>query len=92
MIDWNPKFTVPATETRCASVSAGDPAVDSECELKVGGLTILPPSILSESAFRSARIRAFREAISHDDFETTERIQGTVDRLLALLNQVEIVT
>jgi hypothetical protein len=91
MLDWNPKFGLSAAEIPCNSVSAGELAADADCGPKFGGLAGFPPTIPSKSAFRSARIRAFREAISHGDFETSERIRGTVDRLLTLLNQGKIV-
>jgi hypothetical protein len=41
--------------------------------------------ILAQSSFRVARARAIAAEIQRGDFETPERIRGTVDRLLDLL-------
>ena len=37
---------------------------------------------LSSSSFRKARLEAIRQQIAEGNYETAERIRGTVDRLL----------
>jgi len=41
--------------------------------------------VLSRTSFRMARLRAVRAEIEAGNFETAERIQGTVTRLIGVL-------
>ncbi len=38
-----------------------------------------------QSTFRLARVRAVRDEIARGDYETPERLRGTIDRLLDVL-------
>lgn len=81
MFDWKPR---PDAAISLAGPHAGEPAVDPATPEQTGP-RLVRPLWVAPSAFRAARVRAMREAVSNGRFETEERIRGTVERLLDVL-------
>ena len=84
MLEWNLNYETPDRPTQFTSDDGNSfPFAGSdEISRRNGGKPLANPG---SSAFRSARLRAVREAIQLGEFETEDRIRGTVDRLLEIL-------
>ncbi len=71
------RATAPAAESHSAS-----PAEDT-VEISSFGRALSEAT--EQSTFRLARIRAVREEIARGEYETPERLRGTIDRLIDVL-------
>lgn len=82
IINYHPAFVWP----RITEASLAQPTAPARKRTDlVEGLRIDPAAELPASSFRTAWLRAIRAEISDGTYETPERINGTVDRLLDVL-------
>ena len=65
------------------SESSSTPIAEDTVEFSTFGRALAEAT--EQSTFRLARIRAVRDEIARGDYETPERIRGTIDRLLDVL-------
>ena len=61
------------------------PAPDTQSGVAVTRFSGALRRIVEQSSMRQARLRAIQADIENDNYETPERISGTVDRLLDLI-------
>lgn len=82
MIELVGSFGFPTRITPLGPTSA---AADPKPQPAHNAAVTATDSVELESTFRSARVRAVREEILAGNFETSERIDGTVNRLLDVI-------
>ena len=61
------------------------PTSDAQCGVAVTRFSGAMRRIVEQSSMRQARVRAIQTEIENGNYETPERISGTVDRLLDVI-------